>query len=108
MTNQEVIDRARRGLKDKFKRRITDPDALKYLEDFILWLYNNRPDWFIGQYSAIPTAGVIGATYPVDDRTVPMAGLYIAARAEFPDDQNVAEGRFVTALGMLKENAFGN
>lgn len=106
-TNQDVIDRARRGLVDTYKRRVTDADMLEYLKDFVLWLYNARPDWFVGQYSAIPAPAAVGDTYPLEDRTIPMAELYLIARAEYPDDQNVAQERVAASFELLEKAANG-
>lgn len=106
-TNQEVVDRARTGIADVYKRRVTDVAFLGYLKDFILWLYNTRPDWFIGQFSAIPTIAALSGTYPLEDRTIPMAELYLIARAEYPDNQNVAQERVTASLGLLEKAAHG-
>lgn len=102
-TNQEVIDRARTGIPDVYKRRVTDTMFLGYLKDFLLWLFNTRPDWFIGQFSAIPTVTTVGGTYPLEDRTIPMAELYLIARAEYPENQNVAKERVTASLGLLQK-----
>jgi hypothetical protein len=106
-TNQEVIDRARTGIIDAYKRRVTDATFLSYLKDFVLWLYSNRPDWFIGQFSAIPTVTLVTGTYPLEDRTIPMAELYLVARAESPLNQEAAQERFKTSLALLEKAAHG-
>lgn len=106
-TNQDVIDRARTKTVDKYKRRFSDATMLGWLKDFVLWLYNVRPDWFIGQFSAIPVPSALGGTYPLEDRTIPMAELYIVVRAEFPDSQNLAEERVSSAFGLLEKSANG-
>lgn len=106
-TNQDVIDRARTKTVDKYKRRFSDADMLGWLKDFVLWLYNARPDWFIGQFSAIPTVSAVGGTYPIEDRTIPMAEFYLVARAEYPDNQHLVEERVATAFGLLEKSANG-
>lgn len=106
-TNQDVVDRARTGIVDTYKRRVSDADMFNWLKDFILWLYNARPDWFIGQFTAIPTLSAIGGTYPLEDRTIPMAELYLTVRAEYPDNQNVAQERVAASYGFLEKAANG-
>lgn len=106
-TNQDVVDRARTGIVDVYKRRVTDATMLLYLKDFLNWLYNVRPDWFIGYYSAIPTLSALSGTYPLEDRTIPMAELYLIARAEYPDNQNVAQERVAASFGLLEKAANG-
>ena len=106
-TNQTVVDRARTGMVDTYKRRVTDANMLDWLKDFILWLYNTRPDWFVGQFSSIPTISALGGTYPLEDRTIPMAELYLIARAEYPDNQNVATERVSASLNLLQKAAHG-
>lgn len=106
-TNQDVIDRARTGIVDVYKRRVTDAAMLGFLKDFLLWLYNTRPDWFVGLFSAIPTISAVGGTYPLEDRTIPMAELYLIARSEYPDNQNVAQERVAASFGLLEKATNG-
>lgn len=106
-TNQQVIDRARRHIPDAAKRRVSDATYLEYLKDFLLWLYNNRPDFFIGSYTSIPTLAAIGDNYPLDDRTIPMAELYLTFRADYPDDVNAATERVTQHFNLLSKEAMG-
>lgn len=106
-TCQEVIDRARRMIHDTAKRRVSDDTYFQFLKDFLLWLYNVRPDWFIGQYTGIPTLSIVSAAWPLEDRTIPMAELYLTARAEYPDDQNVAQERVAQSFKLLEVAVHG-
>ena len=87
-------------------------DAAKIRRESLRWylilaLYNARPDWFIGYYSSMHTLSALNGTYPLEDRTIPMAELYLIARCEYPDNQNVAQERVAASLGLLEKAANG-
>lgn len=96
-TFQNIADRARLPLNDAAKTRYPDSELLGYGVDAYLLLRRHRPDLFLTAYSA-PTAWnslTLGSTFPgsVGDEYMPALADYVAARAEFKDDEHAVSGR---------------
>lgn len=95
-TFQNVADRARLALNDADKDRYPDSELLTYGVDAYLMLRRLRPDMFFGDFSSLTAWGglVIGSTFPgAGDEYLPAIADYVAARAEFKDDEHTVRER---------------
>lgn len=96
-TFQQICDRARLPLNDADKDRYPDPELFVYCIDAYLLLRRYRPDLFFGNYLNMPDFNAmtdINSPFPnVGDELLPMIADYVAARAEFKDDEHVLKER---------------
>lgn len=95
-TFQELADRARIPLNDDEKDRYLDAQLLTFGQDAYLLLRRYRPDIFLSGWGDFPAFGALtlAADFPsVDDMYLPVIADYIAARAEFRDDEAVVAER---------------
>lgn len=94
-TFQTLIDRARVPLNDADKIRYTDAELLKYAADAYLLLRRYRPDMFLADWTLVDwSAFAVGTTFPkAPDEFLPAIADYVAARAEFKDDEHVVAER---------------
>lgn len=104
-TMQQVVDRAREPLNDDDKTRYSDTLLLGYANDAVLILRNKRPDFFFGQFSALPGSKVLGDNLPLPDEVFPAIADYVTARAETKNDESVLEQRAAMFFGLFKEQA---
>ncbi|MEK6244019.1 MAG: hypothetical protein AABM33_05905 [Pseudomonadota bacterium] len=112
VTVQQVCDRARAFLKDAAKDRypddITDPtqpSLRQFVNDGVQALFANRPDLFLGSYSALPADGALAlaTAVPVPDFIIPSMVDWVVARAESLDDEYTVDQRaqaFMVISGM--------
>lgn len=94
-TFQQVIDRARTPLNDADKVRYTDTELLGYAVDAYLLLRRYRPDLFLSSWT-LPdwSSFTVGTTFlAAPDEYMPVLADYVAARAEFKDDEHVVAER---------------
>lgn len=85
---QNVLDLARESLNDSGKVRWTDARLLAFANDAIQYLVSNRPDLFLGDFSALPASDLAaGATFPIADRHKRAVADYILGRAFMGDTE---------------------
>jgi hypothetical protein len=93
-TYQTVVDLARIPLNDGDKVRITDDDLLTFANAGMLQLLQRRPDYFIGQFSNLPTGeNSLTDIFPLDASYVQTVADYVTFRAETIDDEKMNEPR---------------
>lgn len=111
VTVQNICDRARILLKDADKDRYADDDSditlpslRRFVNDGVIALRANRPDLFIGSFTALPDGTLaLGASVPLDDMVIPSLVDYVVGRAESLDDEYTIDGRaaaFMALAGM--------
>jgi len=103
-TMQQLVDRARIPLNDADKDRYTDADLLGYAVDGLLIAVYKRPDLLIGNWTASSTytALVLGDSFPLPDRYMPVLADYVTARAELVDDEHVDSQRATTLMSLFE------
>jgi hypothetical protein len=101
---QDIVDRGRKPLNDAAKVRFTDPDLLRFANDFVQLVRRERPDLFFGQFAALPADLVIGANYPLPAEFEGPAADFVTGRAEALGNEDELEQR---AIVFLKSAASG-
>lgn len=86
-TGQQIADRVREQINDDYKRRVPDAEILNYINDTVKVVYDRRPDFLIGLFSALPADIALGGTFPLEDRLLPAVIDYCVAMSERPDDE---------------------
>jgi hypothetical protein len=93
-TVQQIVDKARIPLNDADKIRYSDAEMAGYTTDAYLQLRRYRPDFFLGRWTGLPSTLALTDTFPVaQDEYIPAIADYVAARAEFKDDEAVVQQR---------------
>lgn len=104
VTVQQVCDRARVFLKDAAKDRYDDATLAQFVNDGVIVLRANRPDLFIGSFTALPDGSLaLGANLPLDNMVIPSMVDWLIARAESVEDEYTVDQRaqaFMVISGM--------
>lgn len=103
ITMQQIADRVRARVRDNYQNEVDDTAILEILNDGVKVLYNERPDFFIGMFSATPLVDkLLSEDCPLPDENVPHLINYAVAIIEVQpsDEKNTsgAEQRFVRGI----------
>ena len=85
-TMQDLLDRARRPLKDAAKRRLADIDALRYANAAIRRAYVLRPDLKFGSFATAYSDLTYADTFPLPMDYFQAVANYITAAGEMEED----------------------
>lgn len=85
-TMQDLLDRARRPLKDASKRRLSDTDALRYANSAIRRAYVLRPDLRFGAYTTSVTDLVASDSFPLPLEYFQAVANYVTAAGDMEED----------------------
>lgn len=107
-TGQQIVDRVRDQINDDFKREIPDTEILNYVNDCVKVLYDKRPDFFVGLFTAFPADMVIGGNWPLEDRLLPAVIDYALSMAQRPDDEEASQAIAVAAMGKFMDTVKGS
>ena len=97
-TMQDLLDRARRPLKDANKRRLSDTDALRYANAAIRRAYILRPDFRLGSYATAVADVTFGDTFPLPLDYFQAVANYVTAAAEMEEDDAAHAERGVSFM----------
>ena len=117
ISNQDVVDLARESLNDDDKVTWPDAECLKYLQDGLDWLYNNRPELFFDILTTYDSWDLTldddgDSTYdastdlfPIENRYRRMLADYIIFRCETKDDEKTVDGRAKLTMEFFQKQA---
>lgn len=100
-TVQEVIDAARECINDADKTRYPDPSLVRFTREALNYLFQFRPDLFIGAWAA-PDINEVTDALPVPDQMFQPIAHFVAGYAELRDDEYAVNGRASTVLGLAE------
>lgn len=81
-TLQEVLNLARLDLNDADEVRYRDVVLLGFANNYVQEAIKNRPDLFLGGFSALPSANLtLVNTFPMPDRYIRSCADYVIGRA---------------------------
>lgn len=100
---QEVLDRARRPLKDAAKRRINDTDFLAYANAAIARAYAIRPDLRFGSYGTPVTALAKTDDFPLPLTYMQAVANYATAMSEVEEDDETHASRAAAFMALFEK-----
>jgi hypothetical protein len=101
-TLQNIMDSVRVDLQDADAIRYPDPQLLEYCNDGIRHAFRIRPDFLLGGYNGTVSTYTASQEVPLDWQYVHLLKQYVAARAEFRDDEYSQDGRAAAFLQMFE------
>lgn len=106
-TMQDLLDRARRPLKDASKRRLSDTDALRYANAAVRRAYTLRPDLRFGSYTSVPSDLVLGDAFPLPLEYFQAVANYVTAVGEMEEDDAAHAERSAAFMTQFERELIG-
>lgn len=101
---QDIVDLARESLNDDEKTRWPDDECLKYAQDGLDLIYQNRPDLFITQFNTFNAETLkLTSQNPVETRYRRTIADYIVMRCMMKDDEAVNANKAALANKYVME-----
>jgi hypothetical protein len=107
-TGQQICDRTREQLNDDAKREFPDSEILNYVNDCVKVIYDKRPEFFVGLFSAFPADMNLAANWPLEDRLLPAVIDYAVSMSQRPDDEEASQQIASAAMGKFMDAIKGS
>lgn len=104
---QDLLDRARRPLKDASKRRLSDTDALRYANAAIRRAYVIRPDLRFGAYTTVPADLVVSDDFPLPPEYFQAVANYVTGAGEMEEDDAAHAERAAVFMQQFERELLG-
>lgn len=106
-TNQDAVNQVRPIINDKREATYSDEDILEIINQAILRLRQYRPDFFIGQFSSLPSQKTLTDTISFPEEILPAVIDYVAARCDLANDEAALRQRASSFYQLFTQDTKG-